>query len=172
VDRGEVERKTKSLKPRFTKNCNTKPTKFLQQGIPVGMAESLQYAQACGREPGAGIYMLAGGAFALLASSFPSCFRLTAMIVITIAVAISWAEILWGRNHISLDIAREADRNALRAALLENLEKDVWVRVAPSALHGVGLVAVRDIPEVLSQNMSCQHAQRSSMADRVPNLLA
>jgi len=108
----------------------------------------------------------------LLASSFPSCFRLTAMIVITIAVAISWAEILWGRNHISLDIAREADRNALRAALLENLEKDVWVRVAPSALHGVGLVAVRDIPEVLSQNMFCQHAQRSSLADRVPKLLA
>jgi hypothetical protein len=168
------------LKPRFLKYWNDKI--FLQQGIPVGMAEGLQYAQACGREPGAGIYMLAGGAFALLASSFPSCFRLTAMIVIAIAVAISWvdnaqplhsmAEILWGRNHISLDIAREADRNALRAALLENLEKDVWVRVAPSALHGVGLVAVRDIPEVLSQNMSCQHAQRSSMADRVPNLLA
>ena len=42
----------------------------------------------------------------------------------------------------------EAMNEKLRLNLLHSLVSDVWVRLAPSRLHGVGVVAIRDIPKV------------------------
>ena len=40
----------------------------------------------------------------------------------------------------------EEANERLRDGVLRSLASDVWVRLAPSRLHGVGVVAIRDIP--------------------------
>mmetsp|Transcript_49029 Transcript_49029/g.153943 ORF Transcript_49029/g.153943 Transcript_49029/m.153943 type:complete len:190 (-) Transcript_49029:78-647(-) len=65
--------------------------------------------------------------------------------------------------------AEKRSEQAQRENLLHNLRHDVWVRLGSSSVHGVGVFALRDIPEgtdpfLSAGRSSCQEGEDEAVA--------
>eukprot|EP01062_Namystynia_karyoxenos_P058656 TRINITY_DN50170_c0_g1_i1.p1 TRINITY_DN50170_c0_g1~~TRINITY_DN50170_c0_g1_i1.p1 ORF type:complete len:218 (+),score=54.67 TRINITY_DN50170_c0_g1_i1:67-654(+) len=67
-------------------------------------------------------------------------------------------------------MSKQRRDEVIRRTLLAHLSRDVWARIAPSEVHGVGLVAVRNIPPDTVVDKVPAGLMPPSMRKQIPTL--